>query len=282
MTLLLLKKFVRTNINEFGAEDKTLLRSVIASVKAETFQRALEEFQSHFSKNSHSESIQKEINAVIDVLKERCPLKNACPSTNALFSTHVRYNTVNPKRKLSVHKSHRPSKRMDRTCGECGQKGHAKGSNSCPSNQSATTHHHNWTPDVAKPTTSVVAKPMSVPVVAKPMTPVVAKPTTSVVAKPTTPVVAKPVEVSKSKQVEPLPEPDIPPPPVPTVELPGVESSDDEEYVEEEDIDRKNTPHLNVRDVIKVTLSVEGITMAQMERAPRGSSKKFKKDLNYI
>ena len=118
------------------------------------------------------------------------------------------------------------------------------------------------------------------------------------------PVVEKPKEESKEASSEPasataakelkdLPEPVEAPPPVPEPveapppvpepvtprqepQLPGEESSDDEEYVEEEDRDRKNTPYLNVRDVIKVTLSEDAVTLVAQASAPRGQAKEFK------
>lgn len=59
-------------------------------------------------------------------------------------------------------------------------------------------------------------------------------------------------------------------------QLPGEDSSDDEEYVKEEDRDRHNTPYLNVRDAIKVTLSVGAAALVAEASAPRGQSKEFK------
>jgi len=79
---------------------------------------------------------------------------------------------------------------------------------------------------------------------------------------------------SDDDEAEPSPEPDEPPPSVP--ELPGEDSSDDEEYVEEEDRDRNNTPYLNVRDALKVTLSAEATALVAQVSALRGQSKEFK------
>ena len=97
------------------------------------------------------------------------------------------------------------------------------------------------------------------------------------------PVEAPPPVPEPDEAPPPVPEPIEAPPPVPEPvtprqepQLPGEESSDDEEYVEEEDRDRKNTPYLNVRDVIKVTLSEDAVTLVAQASAPRGQAKEFK------
>lgn len=83
-----------------------------------------------------------------------------------------------------------------------------------------------------------------------------------------------PGEDSSDDEAEPSPEPAETPPSVP--EFPGEDSSDDDEYVEEEDRDRNNTPYLNVRDVIRVTLSKAAEKLVAQASAPHGQSKEFK------
>ena len=82
-----------------------------------------------------------------------------------------------------------------------------------------------------------------------------------------------PGEDSSDDEAEPSPEPAETPPSVP--EFPGEDSSDDDEYVEEEDRDRNNTPYLNVRDALKVTLSAEATALVAQVSALRGQTKEF-------
>jgi hypothetical protein len=61
-------------------------------------------------------------------------------------------------------------------------------------------------------------------------------------------------------------------------ELLGGEITDeDDEYYEEEDRDRDNTPYLNVRDVVKVTLTSTAANLVALAKAPRGQAKEFKR-----
>ena len=219
------------------------------------------------------------------------------------------------KRQLSVNskKLEQPDKkrRAAPRCGKCGQKGHTARSKKCSQNcgdasgggaaKSKTTRkksafnvftagggkRKDW--ESVSPEEKAHYQALADEANVSKRAPVVEKP-----KEESKEASSEPASATAAKELKDLPEPIEAPPPVPEPieapppvpepvtprqepQLPGEESSDDEEYVEEEDRDRKNTPYLNVRDVIKVTLSEAASALAEAEAAPRGKKKEFNK-----